>query len=141
MTFGFCRCCFATVISVLLVSGFIGAANAESGFHAQSRDLPATTNSYDRGCSELTGKKTTPGFDRTVVPADVERVGPENFPVIRFDLGLGKRQKNRYISPGLKNSRLRARNLTAGEVSVDTYNGEVALDGQALTRSKNRYGC
>jgi len=145
MTYGFYKCCFAAMMSGFMVSGFAGAANAESGFHARSRDLPATSNSGARDCSDLTGNKQPSGAgyirDRAVAPADVEPVDPESFPIVRFDLGLGNRRKNQYISPGLKSSRLRARGLSVGEVSVDTFTGEVALDGRSLTRSKNRAGC
>jgi len=145
MTYGFNKCCVAAMISGFLILGFTGAANSESGFHAQSRNLPAATSSNNRDCFGLTGAKKTPGADyipdQTVAPADIEPVGSENFPILRFDLGLGKRQKNLYISPGMENSRLRARDLSVGEVSVDTFNGEVALDGQPLTRTGTRYGC
>lgn len=145
MASGSYKWCFTPVLSAFLVLGFVGAAIAESGFHAQSRDLPATSNSDGRDCSELIGVKNTPGAgyipDKTVAPADIGPVRSEKFPIVRFDLGLGKRRKNRYISPGMKNSRLRTRDLTVGEVSVDTFKGEVALDGQPITRSKNRYGC
>ena len=145
MTCRFHKCCFISMISVFLVLGFTGAAEAESGFHAQSRDLPATSSSGGRDCSglirsgEITQGEYTSG--RTVTPADIEPVGSKAYPIVRFDLGLGNRRKNRYISPGLKNNRLRARDLSVGEVSVDTFNGSVALDGQPLTRSKNRTGC
>jgi len=144
MAYGFIKCCLAAMISGFLILGFTGAAISESGFHAQSRNLPATVNSNGRDCSEFIDAEKPPGagdLPRRVAPADVEPVGSENFPILRFDLGLGKRQKNRYISPGTKNSRLRARDLSVGEVSVDTFNGEVALDGRPLTQPKNRYGC
>jgi len=145
MSCGYYKYCFATITTSFLLLGFTGAAEAESGFHAQSRNLPATSTSNDRDCSELlrAGKTSDAGSvpDRTVTPADIEPMGSENFPIVRFDLGLGKRRKNRLISPGPKNSQMRARDLTVGEVSVDTFNGEVALDGRALTQPKTRYDC
>ena len=145
MACGFTKSCFLVVVSGFLTLSYSDVANSESGFHAQSRNLPATVDTSDRDCSRLTGAKNTPGAryipDRKVVSADVEPIGSENFPVLRFGLELGKQRKNRYISPGMKNSRLRPGDLTIGEVIVDTYSGEVALDGQPLTRTGTRYGC
>mgnify|MGYP003627938759 CR=1 FL=1 len=127
-----------------------GAAHSASGLHVKSQNLPATLNSTGRDCSESIESAQPPGADyipgrnvagNSVAPADIGRNEPDIYPVIRFDLGLGKRQKNRYFSPGLKGGPLRAKDLTAGEVSIDTFNGEVALDGQPLAFKKNRYDC
>jgi len=133
------------VMSGFLTLGFAGSANSQSGFHAKSRDLPATVNSRDRDCPEVRRPQSPPGAgyfpDRKLMPADVAPVGPDFFPVLRFDLGLNSQPKSRLKLPGNKPGRLRARDLTVGEVSVDTFNGEVAVDGQPLARPGGRYGC
>jgi len=123
-----------------------GPANSQSGFHASSRDLPATLEATNSNCYEVANGTRIPGADYRpgrdiargkIVPADVPSPKPDFYPVVRFDLGIGKR---RGKSVGGK-KRLRAKDLTVAEVSIDTSTGEVALDGQSLTPAKRYRGC
>ncbi len=144
------------VISVWFVGlslgtmAFVDIAYSQSGFHAQSGNLPATIDQINPNCSEFENSTLTPGAEyipgrnvagKSVVPADVDPLRRRASPVVRFDLGLGNSRRNNYKRSGLKRGQLRAKNLSVGEVSIDTATGEVALDGQRLARRDSYSGC
>ncbi len=121
-------------------------ANSKSGFHASSRNLPATLETANSNCYEVANQAKTPGADYIpgrnsaggqITPADVPSSKRDFYPVVRFDLGFG----NRRIKSAGRKKRLRAKDLTVAEVSIDTSTGEVALDGQRVTSPKRYSGC
>lgn len=149
---------FKPIIVAILMSlpgvTLMSIADAKSGFHAKSENLPATLNKNSFRCRETANKKgkrrVYPGPEyipgrnvsgAAVAPAESDPAGTEAYPVVRFDLGFDRRLRRRIKSFGLKQGRLRATDLSAGEVSIDTSSGEVVLDGRALTQTGDRVGC
>jgi hypothetical protein len=140
------RDCFIAASIGLMATTLVSPANSQSGFHASSRNLPATLETENSNCYELATEAKAPGAEYIpglnsaggqIVPADVPSQQQDFYPVVRFDLGIGKRR----VKPAGRKKELRARNLTVAEVSIDTSTGVVALDGQKLTPPKRYSGC
>jgi len=121
------------LLSVMLIS----AAHPKSKYHVKSQDLPATLKATTDNCSEIGKKKRTPGAEYVpgrsasggaVTPADINPTEPQDFPIVRYDLGL-------------KSRHLQSNGLSVGEVSVDTRTGEVALDGRSLYSGNQLNDC
>lgn len=132
----------------------MSVADAKSGFHVQSENLPATLNMNNFRCREaaiekekrrvVPGPEYRPGRNASgapVAPAQSDLERRDAYPVVRFDLGFNRRFRRRIDSFGLKQQGLRATDLSAGEVSIDTSSGEVALDGRPLTQTGDGAGC
>ncbi len=140
------RVCFVAVSIGLAVVIFVGPANSQSGFHASSGNLPATLEAENSDCYEVANDARNPGAEynpgsnsagNQIAPANVPSQQRDFYPVVRFDLGVG----NRRVKSSTRKKRLRAKDLTVAEVSIDTSTGEVALDGRRVTPPKRYRGC